>query len=333
MSDGKWHSSLQKSSECESQGPFSIPRQMYHYPILWVNGLANIAYYTGESMLYKEPLGLIFLVMASLTSTFIIRPLDYIMEQPRDQEIPPVVLVLGIIGALLCVIERKPKKEIKSPLNQSTPQDDIIINEADPLLASQPQETVKDKIITGILSTIRILIPFVMLAITYAFWFVWNKYINFSFHVNPFGYNALDQGLLPFYVFPWLFIVDYIKPLKHWYEDEVNYNESFFQSLKSWWKETSLFNTFMYRMFINGRGFAYFVLAVNYDLTLVYLELTLIRVILSWFGALVLCLLLPRFIGATPEERKATFSPWNVILKCAGTISITTGLIVLNEVY
>jgi hypothetical protein len=83
------------------------------------------------------------------------------------------------------------------------------------------------------------------------------------------------------------------------------------------------------------------VLAVNYDLTVVYLELTLIRVLMSWLGAILVTLAIPkyvvgkvyniRFIGTTPEERKATFSPVNIVLKCIGTAAITASLILLNK--
>jgi len=191
----------------------------------------------------------------------------------------------------------------------------------------------KTRILAILKQSIRILIPFVMLSFTYAFWFVFDIFINNDFHINSFGYNAMDQGLLPFYMFLWLFLVDYIRPIKNWYEDEENQKESFTEALRNTWREGSIFSTFMYRLLINGRGFAYFVLAVNYDVNVVYLELTLIRVVISWIAALLLCLLIPNFIGATLEEKKMTFSPFNIIVKCAGTVAITISLILLKEVY
>jgi len=75
---------------------------------------------------------------------------------------------------------------------------------------------------------------------------------------------------------------------------------------------------------------AYFILAINYDLTLVYLQLTLVRIILSWLGSVVVCLFIPDFIGTTEEERKATFAPLNLVLKISGTVLITLSLIILD---
>jgi hypothetical protein len=62
-------------------------------------------------MLYREPLGLIFLVVASLASSFLINPMCLLFNQPLSAVIPPWILALGIIGAILCVIERQPQVE------------------------------------------------------------------------------------------------------------------------------------------------------------------------------------------------------------------------------
>ncbi len=114
-------------------------QQIYHHPLLLLNGVLNIAYYTGnssiflsisiyiyieifpylhpslhsiikvryrgpcyiflhifsfllhqflnilgETMLYREPLGLIFLVLASLSSTFLINPLNLLFGKKMD---------------------------------------------------------------------------------------------------------------------------------------------------------------------------------------------------------------------------------------------------------
>jgi len=325
--------------DCPSQGPGSMFQQIYHHPFLLINGVLNIAYYTGETMLYREPLGLVFLVIASLSSTFLINPLNIIFDQPTDKPLPPVVLLLGIAGAFLCVIE-KPSTE-KSKLHglesPTSSHETIDTPDSAPLLPingdGEHANLTKERVIFFVKSSFRLFVPFCLLSVTYAFWFFFQKYVDNVFHVNAFGYNALDQGLLPLYLIPWLFLVDFIPPLKLAYEDENNMKESFIEATKQTWKEASTLNLFCYRLFINARAFAYFLLAVNFDLTLVYLELTLIRVIISWLGSLVLCLLFPKFIGTTEEEKKATFSPLNIILKVAGTISITGSLILLNSVY
>jgi hypothetical protein len=54
---------------------------------------------------------------------------------------------------------------------------------------------------------------------------------------------------------------------------------------------------FAYRLLTNGRAIAYFYLAVMYELDKVYVELTLIRIVLSWGAAMIISALVPNFIG------------------------------------
>ena len=72
---------IMKSEEidCPSQGPGSMFQTIFKHPILLLNGFLNIAYYTSEAMLYKEPLGLVLLVMGSLFSTFLLNPLSMLL--------------------------------------------------------------------------------------------------------------------------------------------------------------------------------------------------------------------------------------------------------------
>jgi len=88
---------------------------------------------------------------------------------------------------------------------------------------------------------------------------------------------------------------------------------------------------FLYRLLINGRGMAYFYLGIMYDLDVVYLELTLVRVILSWVGAIILCALVPAFIGVSTGEAKRVFHPVNVLFKCCGTVFVVLALVLINR--
>ncbi len=56
----------------------------------------------------------------------------------------------------------------------------------------------------------------------------------------------------------------------------------------------------------------------------------LIRIVLSWLAALVVCGLFPDFIEMSRQERYTTFSPLNILLKTAGTIVIIAALLLLN---
>lgn len=100
-------------------------------------------------------------------------------------------------------------------------------------------------------------------------------------------------------------------------------------------------------------------LAIWYNLSVVYLELTLVRVVLAWLGAIMVtphppnkrcslsCLLLPHstlaplhtqlaalipgFIRTTPEERARVASPLLVGLKAVGTALVVVALVVLAK--
>ncbi|KAK5576513.1 hypothetical protein RB653_007657 [Dictyostelium firmibasis] len=424
---------------CKSQGPFSMFRSIGLHPFLLTNGLMNIIYYNGEVFLYKEPLGLLFLVISALSSTFLINPMNIIFGEPINQPIPLLIYLFGIGGSILSVIEFTPKKkktesEIaeeeekktlldssnnnsnnnssgadKQPLLLNDDNDDIEVfsenvNEGSvssnthfrnnkqkkvqsieniddsPSSSSSsssnnnnnnsnnnnnnnveieeekeisPQHVIIENSINNseivnsndnnnekskgieigkiIIRGIKIFIPLVMLAIANALWMETSLFYNDQFRTNAFGYNSLDQSLLPFYLFPFMILVDFVKPLKRTFLNDSDQNESLIQAVKSTWKETNLITLFIYRLLINGRAIMYFYLAIQYDLTMVYLESTLVRVVMNWFGAIVLNLLLPKWINATPEERKKTFHPINLLLKCVGTAGVVVSLIILNK--
>ncbi|GAM18457.1 hypothetical protein SAMD00019534_016320, partial [Acytostelium subglobosum LB1] len=378
---------------CKSQGPFSMFHSIALHPFLLCNGAFNIIYYNGEVMLYKEPLGLLFLVIAALSSTFLINPLNKIFGQPINQPIPPLIYVFGILGSILSVIEFSPKPLVTSKdgtaniqnADEQSPQgliNDVeednagktgkydesvdysydkkdedheypiiksLQNETDPLLNDnvviipQPDSPYVKKdwkywlSIVGrvAMMSLRILIPMMLLCLANALWMETSLFYNNDFRVNAFGYNSLDQILLPFYLFPFMLIVDFIPPLKKVILTEEDASESLLTAIKNTWTETkhwkNLGSLFLYRFLINSRAIIYFYLAIEYDLTLVYLELTLIRVVLNWIGAVILNLLVPKFINATAEERRKTFLPVNIILKCAGTAGVVASLIILNK--
>ena len=87
----------------------------------------------------------------------------------------------------------------------------------------------------------------------------------------------------------------------------------------------------MYRGLINARAIGYSFLVVKYDVNLVYLELTLVRVVLSWAGSLLMILLFPRFIGATLQEKALVLKPVNLALKALGSAAIIASLVLLNR--
>ncbi|KYQ94060.1 hypothetical protein DLAC_04335 [Tieghemostelium lacteum] len=371
---------------CESQGPFSMFKSILLHPFLLTNGLMNIIYYNGEVFLYKEPLGLLFLVIAALSSTFLINPLNMIFGEPINQPIPALIYFFGITGSLLSVIEFSPKSFTKQKIesdenkNSNDNEKNSSINSGDGAVeenknsndndndngngkevvykhheysnshkdyeesVSLLQDNVgqivrehrekiplKERVKSLVLRGIKILIPMFLLCIANALWMETTLFYNDQFRTNAFGYNSLDQILLPFYLFSFMLVIDLIKPLKKAFYNSDDQEESLLQAVKSTWKETSLPVLFIYRFLINGRAIMYFYLAIKYDLTLVYLELTLIRVVLNWLGAILLNLLVPKWINATAEEKRKAFHPVNIVLKCIGTVGVVVSLIILNK--
>jgi hypothetical protein len=88
---------------------------------------------------------------------------------------------------------------------------------------------------------------------------------------------------------------------------------------------------FFYRLLINSRAMGYSYIAIVYNLTDSYLELTLIRVILSWMASAVVILLIPSFIQAEKKEREKIVDKVNVVLKLVGTGAIVGSLLILNN--
>ncbi|EGG15318.1 hypothetical protein DFA_10152 [Cavenderia fasciculata] len=396
--------------ECKSQGPFSMFQSIALHPFLLVNGLVNIIYYNGEVMLYKEPLGLLFLVISALSSTFLINPLNKLFGEPINQPIPPLIYLFGIAGSLLSVIEVTPKKEVAGKKewfsflygkkdqheqiedqqqkegeiaedkklideenqinqydsnNQNNNNNNIRggnklnhrINESDtssidspdtmisPILQQQEKDHLipkeeeeesnqnnkqdwKTKVIPLFARSLRVFIPMILLSVANGLWMETSLYYDNQFRVNAYGYNSIDQILLPFYLFFFMLVIDLIKPLKHLLLPEQDSKETLWEAVKATWKETNLVTLFFYRLLINARAIIYFYLAIQYDLTLVYLELTLTRVVLNWLGAFVLNLVIPKFIKATYEERRKTFYPVNLLLKLFGSIGVVPVIVI-----
>ncbi|KAJ3430114.1 hypothetical protein M0812_23115 [Anaeramoeba flamelloides] len=371
--------------ECPRGGPITMFKLLFHEPIFLVNGVLNLLYYSTTFMLYKEPLGLIILVLASLTSSFLIVPINKMFGSPSSTApIPPYLYILGIIGSLFCIIERpakeymKEKKQSKSVGASKLDKSELTINLIkQPLMSSSSDnidfqsmsyenedgsksESANTNNVNNIGNhsdskgkhqgtnkktakfwknfknqelirhSLAIFIPYIIQAIIEASWFVLQVYYNNYTRSNVFTYTSLDQILLPFYIFPFIIIVDAIKPLKKCIFDGTDTEESTIDALKGVWKEAPWITLFFYRFFSNTKQVIYYYLAILYDLNSVYLQLTFIRVILSWIAALVLSVFIPKLIGTTAEERNQIKSKTNIINKSLGTIFIVISLIILN---
>eukprot|EP01135_Chromosphaera_perkinsii_P008904 Nk52_evm14s1524 gene=Nk52_evmTU14s1524 len=537
--------------QCPSQGVTSMPRQLFVHPALLYNGFMNVLYLVGETLLYREALGLIFIVVAALFSTFLIAPLSAILGMTEDEHhgggdrISGMVLCLGIVGSLLCVIEYNPylglgaeeekgleRKghrgegvEVGEWLEEERGEGTVAVEEDEALtgedgaaenegelersLTSRGANSIGNVHVggngrhrhvshtsssgldecterggghervsfgksrqgansgttekTGICyslvgSSLRILVPFLMLSVCYCLWFVLMRYYNSKCRSNAWGYNAIDQGLLPFYVVPYLFgavsVANIIArkrveksqsgpsgPVLPIYGEGAdfsimtgmeptssgrggtssNFNAGTYRLLQTspaddddlsevsgegntsdigngnssthlspswsqrrsrgqstntlrssggsfvfdhvqleqneaalakpaafklgahystmpirdflllWYSELDFKTVFFYRLCINTRAFMYTYLAIFYDMKVVYLEVQLIRVIMSWMASFFLCWVHPRFIQASEGEVKVVFHPLNLALKGIGTFMSITALYLINK--
>eukprot|EP00758_Cryptobia_borreli_P012381 Tbor_TRINITY_DN5741_c1_g1::TRINITY_DN5741_c1_g1_i3::g.20957::m.20957 len=401
--------SPEQEKYCFPQGPLSIPKNLLFCPMLLINGVMKIFYYTGEASLYKHPVGVLLIVLSALASSFLIAPIENIFHLKGAYQANVWAALCGIVGAVLCLVERTPpqvvceaatqescensgvdegvvedsSKEIQSentdiPLgtrseeNQTTEEEEtevkhptpkaIIVNEQKALFVtiynpdsgcpfsdeSTPLPKTPEKgcslkymkyILHKMLSFLPVLGPFSMLAWAVALYFVLMKYYNNKCAINIFGYNAFDQVSTPFYIFPFFLFVDLIKPIKRIIEEEgIDQEESFLEAFKGMLydliitsKGLGLLHVFVYRLLINGRAMIYSYIAITYDLSSSYLELTLIRVVLSWMASLIIMLVIPSFIRASHEERRKVKDWVNVVLKLIGTAAVVCALFILKH--
>jgi len=76
---------------------------------------------------------------------------------------------------------------------------------------------------------------------------------------------------------------------------------------------------------------AFYFLAVQYDVSKLFLELTLLRFAFAWVASAALCLAVPRAIGATKSEIKAAFHPGNLAFKALGSGCILITMLQINR--
>eukprot|EP00759_Apiculatamorpha_spiralis_P008061 PhF_6_TR15055/c0_g1_i3/m.23642 len=366
--DGDWNNSTNKmppdqSQVCYVQGPLTIYKAVDQCPLVLTDQILNVVYYMSEAVLYGHPLGLVLLVMASLASSFLIPELQEMVGLPTTGNNSPMIIALGIVGAVCCVFERKPPTtttgdeensgdDDETPrvyiANQDDGEDEPLLRDVTPvpsprsamLLSSTqyPNKTCSTTLISAfslIKSWLPIVLPFTMLSFTYASFFVVQVYFNDKCKLNPWGYNSFDQVALPPFVFLTFFALDSVTVLRELTLSENDQKESFWEAVKQTWREATankghgIVCVLLYRTLINCRGMMYTYLSILYDLSQVYLQLTLFRVGFSCVGAVVLIVIAPRFIHATEEEKRVALFSWNLGAKSLGIACIMIALYML----
>ena len=328
---------------CYHQGPLTIYRALEVCPVLPVDQIKNVFYYLGEAALYSQPLGLVLLVMSSLCSAFIIAPIQAWWKLGTAGHLPVVSIVLGIIGAVLCIIERNVPQECHQEEQPQQLQEEQLEEQqhSHALITKEEEGNAGQRMpfYRTIFNAVPLLIPFVLLSVTYSLSFLLQLYFSERCKINPWGYNAFNQVPLT----PFIFLTFLLADAFHWTKldwmhlgTKDTQRESFWMALRTTYRECTanrcqgFWIMFIYRSLINGRGVMYTYLVTMYDLNKVYLQLTLIRVVLSWLASLFILLVVPKFIRTSNHEKKVILHPFNMGAKIVGSICIVVSLVLLE---
>ena len=351
------------ASLCYSQGPLTIYRAVGLCPMLLFNGVLNLFYYFGEASMYNQPLGVLMIVLAALASSFIIAPMQSWFHLDGAKNVNVWAILLGVVGAVLCLIERTPKKKVPDASERDTDfNNNGSCSSLPPIhgsgergalisprrISDNNNNQMVRRYCLLLLRYLPLLGPFALLSFTYALYFVIMLYYNDSCKVNMWGYNSYDQVTLPLYFFPVFLGMEVISSLipARWSllslttttptADPRPVDETFLQACAHVVRELTdkkgagLAHVFLYRLLINSRAVAYTYIAVVYDLSSSYLQLTLIRVVLSWIASVVLVLVVPKWIVAEVKEQEKFKDPMNITLKVAGSLAIVGSLMIIH---
>jgi hypothetical protein len=363
-------------------------RSIIQHPLLLLNGFQSILYYVCEVILYHQPLGVVLIVIAALTSSFVIVPLEGWFGIV-DHAVDPLVMTLGVIGSLLCIMEKKAAStdgtisqmyhvfwlRVKAaacckPSPVDVDEDTLAVipdshfegyggvsgsnslsesvsdEQADGRRSSSSASDYSTLAAGGLAlpppppsllrSVLLIGVPFLGLSLTYSLWFVTQKIFNNQYRTNALGYTSIDQVLVPLYMWLFLIVVEWVPTLKRLLVNQEEQQESFGDAVRVTFQKLfahngrGFFTIFFYRLLANGRAIAYFYLGVIYDLNVVYVELTFVRIVLSWLLSVAVCAFAPQFLGLSELERRTVFSPMNVIFRVAGTGLVVAALMIGN---
>jgi hypothetical protein len=342
--------------DCYAQGPLTLWRIVGDCPMILVDGLVAVAYYYGEASLYREPLGVMLLVMAALSSTFIIAPMQALLGLAGGATVGALPITLGVVGALLCIVERTPPP---APPIAAGVGDGAGDNGEALLQVQQPTAEDGDRSAErwptfrrALRRQLPLLLPFAVVSVVYAAYFVLMRYYDEVCGVNPWGFNSFDQGALPLFIFPAVAAADAAAACaarqQHYGGDGGDGgdddseapvdDESFFEAVRHALREeladggAGFACMFAYRLLINARALSYTFIVEDYDLSRAYLELTLVRVVLSWLASLLLVLGVPAFIGTDGAEKRRLLDPVNGTAKVCGTAAVVAALFIINKV-
>jgi hypothetical protein len=338
-------------------------------------GLNNAIYYSCEIILYRHPLGILLLVVASLSSTFFVGPIQILLRLGHPTPTPALAYALGIGGTALSLMEpaavqairrgaskacnvltgaTAPATKVEDTTEQPAPEEQEsapLLGESAPYVSKQPAPPMRPR--RSILWTV--LIPFFTLWVVEALYMVLQLLFNDRDRVNVWGFTSFDQMSLPFVLIPvcGLFASQRLgtgiapassipvpcatqgaaaatddAPAARHPSVILRLGATISSDLRAVaaLPFAAHVDSFIYRLFANAKAILYFYFSVRYDLSVVYLQLCLIKIALGWVASLLIAFTLPGFIAAGQQERQATLQPGSLLLRSAGTLLLLISL-------
>jgi len=180
---------------------------------------------------------------------------------------------------------------------------------------------------------LRVCIAFFGVTLSTSAYLALTPYLERTTGVSMFGFSTCDNMLLPFTIIPFIYIMSFFRPC--WQLIEPYHTPLPFMSLlKQTWMGTTWeagLALVVFRGLLLGREFLYFYLVTNFNLSVVFFLMTLLRVIMMWLCSLFVCYFFPNFIALSPAERERTFSILNIVVKIIGSSFIVGSLVSLHR--
>lgn len=324
-----------------------VTHDLFHTPMVYFNALNNAVYWAAQAVLLKEPLGVVSIVIGFLVASFFVVPVQWALGMPTDSLPSAPVALLALVGGVLSVIEFKADHETPPgevpPLELEIDQDqdlagDLALDldqELEGLVPPQPPQPPQPplhlraapEVIRRDLPAIsptrlatHLLPAWMVLVATTSLGLVQTTYLEKKNGLNMFGYAAQDQVLLPLFTIPLAIAMD--RPaLGQWRAVAAQT-----------WREFSLPTMIGYRGLSFAREFAFFFLATRFNLSSVYMEMTLLRIVLAWVAGVAVVVTIPSFVAVTQEEaERVTKDRRNQLMKAVSAVVITAVLALIRS--
>ena len=195
--------------------------------------------------------------------------------------------------------------------------------------------TCKLMLVTG---AARFAVAFGMMAFSCALWTVIQHYAQIVCGVNHLGFLALDQVAAAPYILLYTAVVS-LSPFDRlllWAPDRMS-KETLRESIAHAWRQSSrnhgkgvlllLASKMLTTLTVAGG----FLLVVTFNPATVVLQMSVMRLLMSWVCTVVVIGLFPDFLRISDEEKASEFSVENLLLKLSGSAILICLLCVVSQ--